>query len=1261
MNTDLNKKGVFMKMRMATITLTLCIICMVLAKGVDAQTITSTPQQSTTGVFQFVATSIDVVGLEDEVSYIVRNELRKSPNLDVINQRELEISLARNDIEQRFSAAEAVKAASVLNLNYVIIGKVSRQSQQIVANIQVISPINEGAIGELTFRFSNQAQISLQSDQIGRELAQVISKHQVDSSDMAAAMAQDWVSKIDAVYDSGEVALTWSLSDPSTSVLGYNVYRATDAAGPFSYLSSETETTLVDSVGSLTGTFYYQVSLIDDEGQELRSNQIASVNVFAEQKSSLQAPSIVGTKERVNSAEFEFFPAAANVGKNIIAYELLRKAPGQAAKVVGKLTLPKSQGGNSNSSNNKPSIQKMKISDTSGEGFSGTVEYAIRAINPEENGQLTDYVPYTAALAPNLNAAPANVLRQISLSWQASTAGFGYKLYRKTPNQADWTLLKELPSIATLNYTDNQIDGDGKEYLYSISVYDDLGETPLSNPIQVTTKGGLAPPINVQGVSDLARKARISWTRNDDPDVTGYSVFRSEYTPDQEFTLTRIGEIKDPLATSFEDLTGLKDNTQYYYSVASLNRFDSSGEVSKPVLIKTKTPPPALEQVSADIQNNEMLISWLIPSSANLQDLEKIVIERKWQGAGGNEFEVVAEVSPSQNQYTDNNLVAGASAEYRLSLVDKTSLSGKASSTPPIQMNVPLELAVTRQGMLRKIALNWKNAQAPAQIKIFQAKTGEAFSLATELAAHRETSFTIEQGLIDDQEYQVKLETWFGNQKLAESNIVVAKTKDIPAPTNLMAQSNQARKVTLTWDKVSDDSIARYVIFRKPAQDTNSELTAIATTENVNQTQYIDQVSGDQTGIQHGNKYIYAVASQNVFEATGFIGTTVEASSKPLPVSPTNVTSNATQSAIELQWQLGNESDLRKLVIERKWPFSDEWQVISEQNASSTFYNDKDLYPFIKPDYRLKVVDADGLESAYQEYKQANNILVASLKVEEEKLLRKNVIAWNNTPNDVTPTVQRRKANTGNWQSIATLNAGQQEHSDTQNLLDQSAYDYRIALSRTSSSGNFELGTTNIVTATTKDLPKAPQLSVQSGLVKTVNIAWTIDDDPDVGGYNLYKLEADGKKEKLDTLKRQENSYTDDGSFFSKLKDGATYSYQIASFNTYKVEGPLSEVAIATTKALPSAPLSLTTELVGGTPNIAWVFSTQDDVVNYEIHRGSTCSRVNSLVTVSGSTQQYSDTSAKAGRSYCYRIRAIDQTELESELSIGATIEIPEA
>jgi fibronectin type 3 domain-containing protein len=911
MDTDLIKQGVFVKMRSTPLLQIIGLFSLLLAtRGIDAQTITSTPQQSTTGVFQFVASSIDVVGLEDEVSYIVRNELRKSPNLDVINQRELEISLARNDIEQRFSAAEAVKAATVLNLNYVIIGKVSRQSQQIVANIQVISPINEGAIGELTFRFSNQAQISLQSDQIGRELAEVISKHQIDSTDMAAAMAQDWVGEISASYDSGEVALIWSLSDPSISVLGYNVYRATDQAGPFSYLSSETETQLVDSVGSLTGTFYYQVSLIDDEGQELRSNQVASVNVFAEQKSSLQAPSIVNTIERVNSAEFEFFPAAGNVGKNIIAYELLRKAPGQAAKVVGTLTLPKQQGGNSNSSKNKPSIQKMKISDTSGEGFSGEVEYAIRAVNAEENGQLTEYLPFTAALAPNLIAASPEVLRQISLSWQASSAGFGYRLYRKTPNEPDWQLLKDIPSLSTVSFTDQQIDGDGKEYVYSISVYDDLGETSLSAPLQVTTKGGLLPPSNVQGVSELARKARITWTRNEDPDVTGYSVFRSEYTPDQEFTLTRIGEIKDPLATSFEDLTGLKDDTQYYYSVASLNRFDSSGEVSKPVLIKTKTPPPPLEQVSASIQNNDMLISWSIPSTANLQDIDKVLIQRKWQGLGSADFETIAEVPPAQSQYTDNTLVAGARAQYRLSLVDKTSLNSKPSSTQAVLMDVPLSLSIAQQGMLRKIGLSWSNAQAPAQIKIFSAKVGEPFALSNKLTDQNDTRFTIEDGLVDDQEYQVKIETWFGNQKLAESNVVNARTKDIPAPINLLAQNNQPRKITLSWDRVNDDSIARYVIFRKSFEDTDSELTAIATTENANQTQYIDEVSSDTAAIKHGGTYVYAVASQNVFDATGFIGDTIDASSKPLPQAPSNITSTATESAIELQWQLGNESDL---------------------------------------------------------------------------------------------------------------------------------------------------------------------------------------------------------------------------------------------------------------------------------------------------------------------------------------------------------------
>ena len=125
--------------------------------------------QSSIGVFQFVATTIDVVGLEDDVSYIVRNELRKAPHLIVINQRELEVALSRNDIDQKFSAQEAIKAATVLNLNYVIIGKVSREDQQIVANVEVVSPVDGAKVSELQFTFNNQAQIALKLSVIKRE------------------------------------------------------------------------------------------------------------------------------------------------------------------------------------------------------------------------------------------------------------------------------------------------------------------------------------------------------------------------------------------------------------------------------------------------------------------------------------------------------------------------------------------------------------------------------------------------------------------------------------------------------------------------------------------------------------------------------------------------------------------------------------------------------------------------------------------------------------------------------------------------------------------------------------------------------------------------------------------------------------------------------------------------------------------------------------------------------------------------------------
>lgn len=1232
-----------------------------------------TQDQSSVGVFQFVANTIDVVGLEDDVSYIVRNELRKADNIIVINQRELEVAIGRNDIQQTFSVQEAVKAATILNLNYVIIGMVSREGQSIVAQVEVASPIDNSAIGSLKFSFNNQAQISLQADYIGKQITALISEHKVTAQATADSIGEDWVNAIDASYQSGLVSLQWSLQEADTSFLGFNIYRATSPQGPFSYMSSESELAAKDDVGVEAAEYYYQVSMINEDGEELRSEKIAKVSIEAISQSSLQAPTIVKVTERVNGAAFEFFPSAENVGKAILGYELMRRSAESDWQVVGVYNLPQSRVNKQSKTSTQASIEKLSIVDTQADTISGPVSYAIRAFTQAEKGQLTDSQEYTPASAPQLFLASNETLREISLGWQAATSGFGYRLYRRVDNTDDWRLLSEIPGLSSINFTDTEVEEEGKTFKYAISVYDDFGETQKSPVFEAQSKAALLPPTQVSGESGLARSAAITWQTNNDPDAAGYSIFRAPYTQDKEFTLTRIGEVKDPKQTTFTDESVLQDNTSYYYSVATINKYNVSGPVSKAVLITTKTPPTAVDNVLANLQEQSVLLTWQLPQNLNTNDIDKLVIERSFDGLN---FEKRSEIMfesnvMATNSFEDPQLLAGAQITYRVFLMDKDGLMSEPVLSQPLPITLALSLTVPQQGLLRKIDLAWTHARSPAVIKILRGTQDDALTLVSELSEYAANTYTDEKDLVDDQAYFVKIESWLNGQKIAESNVVSSTTKDIPAPQNLSAIGQLPERIELSWDAVVDDSITQYVIFRRQVGTGSEEQLVSIAMLSKDKTTFVDEMFDESSkaqgsvSIKHGVEYEYAIASKNVFDATGFIGETVTAASKPLPAAPMNAMAQAEEAGIELSWALGNEPDLKSVTLARKWPFEDTYTDIAELEATTTSFVDKDLYPYATPSYKISVFDADGLRSNETGLQDVENKRKVELSVLQDKLLREIQLAWRASGDNLAYVVTRRKLGDTSFKRINSQALSTAQYVDTASLLDQSQYEYQLVVQTQSaqSAKVHTLGQSNIVTASTKDLPTAPILQATSGLVKEVNLSWQVASDPDVAGYNLYKVLDNGELDKLDTFTANQSSYTDSGSFFSKLDDGTQYQYKIASFNPYEVEGLHGDAVSATTKALPQIPSQASTSFENGEVVLVWQANPEADIEVYEISRGSSCSRTSAIgkVSANNASTRFVDKSAKAGKSYCYQVIAIDKTKLESEPSSGVQINIPEA
>jgi fibronectin type 3 domain-containing protein/TolB-like protein len=1203
-------------------------------------------EQHSVAVFQFTAGSFSAVGIEKELVYTVRNELRKQPDILMVNQRTMEVELNRNEIVQAFDSTLAISAGQVLAVNYVVLGKVDRNASQIIANLQLVSIASQSILGDWVYRYRNKQEIASRASELGTAIARKIAEHQ--SSIQNSRGSQDevvWLNAVDAQAQNSQVLLTWSSLDSAPEALGYNIYRSRTKEGPFSYVSSVLDPVYTDNAGDAEGSLHYQLAMLTSEGDELRSSKIASVSIVQEVEADLDAPTVVSFTPFIQGAEIEFIAAAQNSDKKIDGYQLIRRSSGGPWLQAGfkSIELPV----NNKNVNKASKVTRHIMRDEAPKILIGKFEYAVRAIKGQERGKLSEMYPYEVSLAPNFESNNQLMVRKIKLAWTPVQNGAGYMLYRKQ-NGTDfpWQKLATLPSVQQSNYIDDDISEDGQKFDYAISIFDKFSESQKSALITLISRGALPAPELPRAVSGLAKGVALSWKiMAGDKDVMGYSIFRTEFSENSDIRLLKIAEVSDPNTSDYFDNNELQDGKSYYYAVAALNAFNVSGELSKVVKAMTKPAPASVNNLQIQSQENTIAVRWQYDID---QDTSGYQIKRRWQKQG---WHLLTELPADVMQFIDSDLMAGASVEYQVTVLDNDKLTSEPKISPPTMSLVSLKLLKPTDGLLRKVELNWEKSPHIDAVHIFRANEQQEWVRIAELG-EAEVTYVDKEGLLDDVEYRYKIQSVYNQNMITESNIVTAKTKDIPAPSSLQALGQVARQIELTWPTLNDNSIKSYVIFRRELNGTNNSSELISEVLNQAIGQFINTID-DSTPIQHGISYAYSIASKNVFDVIGPRSEEVISASKSLPVKASNVSAEATEDAINISWNTGSENDLQSADLFRKWQHQSQWQKLVSLTPDITRYVDKDLLPYATASYQVRFTDTDGLNSELSDQVTSLSPLSTLLQVDNEGLLRRNDLSWQ--PNGLIENFQlMRSKNQTDWTLInESMN---NNFSDRKNLIDQTLYFYQVKVIDRKQ----VLGISNTVQATTKALPLPPaNISLTSNEVKKVTISWSLNDDQDIGGYIVYRIEKDGEFEKLETLKSNIAIYEDDGGFFSKLEHGTQYSYAISSFNTYDVEGPKSPIYIADTKSLPNKVMGLEGQFLGTQATFNWQKNSEVDIQEYWVYRSRGCKTLRKLITLSSTSTNFTDSDVETGRTYCYTVSAVDIDELEGDYSNMVKIIVP--
>jgi fibronectin type 3 domain-containing protein/TolB-like protein len=307
--------------------------------------------------------------------------------------------------------------------------------------------------------------------------------------------------------------------------------------------------------------------------------------------------------------------------------------------------------------------------------------------------------------------------------------------------------------------------------------------------------------------------------------------------------------------------------------------------------------------------------------------------------------------------------------------------------------------------------------------------------------------------------------------------------------------------------------------------------------------------------------------------------------------------------------------------------------------------------------YCLASVDSRDRESPCSDTASLSTLPTPTLELAADNLLRRMDLAWTPLPGVEGYYLYRRPTG-GVWEKTARLrHADTRAYTDEDGLEDGVYYQYHL----TAFDAQAETGASNVVEGKTKDRFAPPAgLGAQSGLVKSVRLHWTPLQDPDIGGYAVYRGLSPDALAQIDRVRGADaGAYLDKGSPFDPLEDGTTYHYAVTTYNLFRAEGPASPPVSATTKPRPRAPQQVRAVALLDHIQLSWAPGREHDLVRYRLERSRNGGIWFTLGEVPAAETRYDDRDIRPESSYQYRITVEDRDGLESDPALSDAVASP--
>ncbi len=554
-----------------------------------------------------------------------------------------------------------------------------------------------------------------------------------------------------------------------------------------------------------------------------------------------------------------------------------------------------------------------------------------------------------------------------------------YTLLRSRTKGGHYTKIKSLnnSSSKTIVFEDTQLL-DAETYYYKVVAlyFSGLNGLP-AGPVKVITIGAPGSLSYLTAKSGGLRECKITWQSSTDTGVAGYDILRAVNNTGTFKKITHVkkrdsSEYLDKGTSSYSNYGNLKDNFTYYYKIRVVNVVGVQSPDSSTVSATTEGIPPTVSNLQA--QHNMLRkigLTWNPSTDKYVKGYE--ILRSESETGPYSSIKIIN--GKDKNEYVDKGAnaswgEAGKLADktdyyYTIKSINHVDIKSQDSNiaTATTRGKPPVVTGVLAEGGLpRKVNLLWQPSSGDfVDSYVIYRSTSEAGPFVTiKNISGRDKSEFMDKGtgsswgdvgeLLDNTTYFYQVRSInIVDVASEESTTVSAVTKPMLSKiTGLSAIENQARKVTLSWDS-SDGK--EFEIFRG---ETPSSVKKEIATVGSKTLKYID------TKLEDEKQYFYKVRAVDSFDLPGVFSDLANATTKPLPSKPTNLTHSTNGTQLILSWNANPENDISTYKVLKKGFFS--WGTIGD-TVETSFSPAEQLEKGDKDLYQVIAVDSDGLQS----------------------------------------------------------------------------------------------------------------------------------------------------------------------------------------------------------------------------------------------------------------------------------------------------------